>query len=234
MADTGNRKPSGSAPGRGPILSVVKTDPATFVDELTVKRALSALQRGPVRFRRDKVIACEGDAADFIFMVVDGVVRSSKMYRNGSRSIVAFYLPGDLFGWSDQEYSLSVEAASDAMVLFLRRDALMSVAARESRVANFLLDLATNELRKAHEHALLMNRSAKCRVATFLTDLSKKSGTGHVNLPMSHQDIADYLGITIETLSRTITEFERLGLLVRKSARTLTLRSELDFSHELV
>ena len=229
MADTGNQKPSGSAPARGPILSVVKTDPATFVDERTVKRALSALQRGPVRFRRDKVIACEGDAADFIFMVVDGVVRSSKMYRTGSRSIVAFYLPGDLFGWSDQEYSLSVEAASDAMVLFLKRDALMSVAARESRVANFLLDLATNELRRAHEHSLLMNRSAKCRVATFLTDLS-----AHVNLPMSHQDIADYLGITIETLSRTITEFERLGLLVRKSARTLMLRSELDFSHELV
>ena len=120
------------------------------------------------------------------------------------------------------------------MVLFLKRDALMSVAARESRVANFLLDLATNELRRAHEHALLMNRSAKCRVATFLTDLSKKSGTAHVNLPMSHQDIADYLGITIETLSRTITEFERLGLLVRKSARTLMLCSELDFSHELV
>ena len=93
MADASNQKPPGSAQARGPILSVVKTDPATFVDERTVKRALSALQRGPVRFRRDKVIACEGDAADFIFMVVDGVVRSSRMYRNGSRSIVAFYLP---------------------------------------------------------------------------------------------------------------------------------------------
>jgi CRP/FNR family transcriptional regulator, nitrogen fixation regulation protein len=200
-------------------------------DRQFLRHAVNALRRGPIRFRRNNVIACEGDAADYIFLVVDGVVRSCKTFQNGSRSVVAFYLPGDLFGWSDQNYSLSVEAATDATVLFLKRRALASVAARESRVARFLLDLATIELRHAQEHGLLMSRSAKARLATFLTGLSKRLGkTGSIDLPMSHQDIADHLGLTIETLSRAITEMECSGLIARASPRSLLVRDNYSLS----
>lgn len=233
MSDAVFARPPGIAPGRKTeAVRAVEDCSGAFADEQSVKRALSALQRGPIRFRRNNVIACEGDAADYIFLVVGGVVRSCKTFQNGTRSVVAFYLPGALFGWSDQNYSLSVEAATDAMVLFLKRKALASVAARENSVANFLLDLATIELRRAQEHALLMNRTAKCRVAAFLTDLSKKSGgTGLVSLPMSYQDIADHLGLTIETLSRAITGLERSGLVARVSHRTLMVRNNYSLSH---
>jgi len=85
----------------------------TFGEDLTLKRALLALQRGPARFYRDNVIACDGDVAEYMFFVVSGVVRSCKVFESGSRNVVAFYLPGDLLGWSDLKHSLSIEAATD-------------------------------------------------------------------------------------------------------------------------
>ena len=202
--------------------------PEAFGDKRTLKRALSALQRGPIRFHRDNVIACEGDAADYLFLVISGVVRHCKTFENGSRNIVAFYLPGDLFGWSNAKHVFSVEAAADAMVLFIKRAGLLSIASQEGRVASFLLATTTNDLRRSHEHSLLINKSATCRVGTFLADLWARSGKlKYLDLPVSHQDIADYLGLTIETLSRTITGMERSGVISRVSARRLVIRNEL-------
>jgi CRP/FNR family nitrogen fixation transcriptional regulator len=197
-----------------------------FFNEVALKRALSALQRGPIRFHRDNVIACDGDSADYLFLVVSGVVRTCKTFENGSRNIVAFYLPGELFGWPNLD--LSVEAATDAIVLFIKRKPLNALAARENRIANFLLELMTNELKRAQEHALLMGRNARCRVTRFLTELSSRSGKlASLDLPMSHKDIADHLGLTIETLSRVITGLERTGLVSRASPRRLIIKNKL-------
>ena len=200
--------------------------PEIFGNKDALKRALVALQRGPIRFRRDNVIACEGEAADYLFFVVSGVVRHCKTFESGVRNIVAFYLPGDLFGWNDD--ALSVEAAADAMVLFIKRAGLLSIALQESRVASFLLATTTNDLQRSFEHSLLMNKSATCRVGTFLADLWRRSGKlKYLDLPVSHRDIADYLGLTIETVSRTITAMERSGLISRVSARRLIMRNEM-------
>jgi CRP/FNR family nitrogen fixation transcriptional regulator len=92
--------------------------------EQTLKRALSALQRGPIKFGRNCVIACEGDTADYIFLVVSGVVRGCKTFQNGERAVVAFYLPGDLFGWDYETRPLSIEAASDAILMLIKRRGL--------------------------------------------------------------------------------------------------------------
>ncbi|MGB7940350.1 MAG: helix-turn-helix domain-containing protein, partial [Pseudolabrys sp.] len=189
-----------------------------------VQRTLVALRRGPIRHHRDQVIVCEGDPAHYIFLVIEGIVRSCRTFQNGTRNILGFYLPGEVFGWTDLKHALSVEAATDAMILYLKRSALLSIAARDSRIASFLLGATTNELRRTQEHALLIGRSAKCRLATFLLDLSSRLGkTKYLDLPMSHQDIADHLGLTIETVSRTITELERSQLVARLSPRTLIL-----------
>lgn len=193
-------------------------------DEKLVQNAIIALRRGPIRHRRDQVIVCEGDPAEYIFLVMDGVVRSCRTLQSGTRNILSFYLSGELFGWTDLKHSLSVEAATDAMILYLKRSALLSIAARDSRIASFLLTATTSELRRTQEHALLIGRSAKCRVATFLLDLARRLGqTKYLDLPMSHQDIADHLGLTIETVSRTITDLERSRLVARLSPRTLVL-----------
>lgn len=199
---------------------------ADLPSEQTLKSALSALQRGPIRFRRNHVIACEGDSADYVFLVVRGVVRSCKSFQNGERAVVAFYLPGDLFGWGDEIRPLSIEAASDAMVMLIKRRGLASLAENNARLAGFVGLVALSELQLAQEHATIIGMDAKNRFLVFLRAWVRRSGASNsIHLRMGYQDIADHLGMKIETLSRTITELERSGVLARASARgMLTLQ----------
>jgi len=196
-------------------------------DDVSLQRKLSALQRGPVRFYQNNVIALNEDVADYLMFVITGVVRSCKNCKSGHRSIVSFYLPGDFVGWVDAKLSLSIEASTDTELLFIKRKGLVSLASQNLRVANLLLTATTNELVRAQEHVLLMNKSAKCRAATFLSDLWVRLGKAqYLDVPMSHQDIADYLGLTIETLSRSITDLEHSGLISRvPSPRRLLLQN---------
>ena len=198
-----------------------------FDGNATLQRTLSALQRGPVRFYQDSVIALNEDVADYLMFVVRGVVRSCKVCKSGNRSIVSFYLPGDFVGWVDAKLSLSIEAATDTELLFIKRKGLVSLASQNVRLANVLLTATTNELARSQEHVLLMSKSAKCRAATFLSDLWVRLGKAqYLDVPMSHQDIADYLGLTIETLSRSISDLERSGLIARvPSPRRLLLQN---------
>jgi len=204
-----------------------------FGDDASLQRTLSALQRGPVSFYRDNVIALDEDIADYLLFVISGVVRTCKICKNGTRSVVSFYLPGDLFGWAEPKLSVSIEAATDAEVLFIKRSGLLSLASRDVRVANVLLAATTNELARAQEHILLMSKNARCRVASFLTDLWVRLGKAkYLDVPMSHQDVADYLGVTIETLSRNITIMERSGLISRVSPRRrLLLQNHFGLRH---
>jgi len=204
-------------------------------DRQLVNRALCALRRGPVRYHRNNVIVCEGDPTDYMFLVVSGTVRTCRTYETGTRSIIAFYLPGDLLGWTNAaKHSLSVEAATDAIILFLKRSVLLSVASQERGFANSLLAATTNELLRTQEHAMMISRSAQCRVAKFLTDLWMRLGkTTCLDIPMSHQDIADHLGLTIETVSRVITNLERAGLVRRVSPQKLILQNQLALRHML-
>jgi CRP/FNR family nitrogen fixation transcriptional regulator len=202
-------------------------------DRQLVNRALCALRRGPVRYHRNNVIVCEGDPTDYMFLVVSGTVRTCRTYETGTRSIIAFYLPGDLLGWTNAaKHSLSVEAATDAIILFLKRSVLLSVASQEKGFANTLLAATTNELLRAQEHALLMGKDATYRLAAFLTDLWARLGKpDYLDLPMSHRDIADHLGLTIETLSRAITRMERAGIVARGPNYGLFLRNRPALLH---
>ena len=202
---------------------------ADLPSKQALKNALSALRTGPIRFRRNQVIACEGDAADYVFFVVSGVVRSCRTFLNGDRAVVAFYLPGDLFGWDNETRPFSIEAASDVMVTLIRRQGLSALAEGNLSLAGYLRSVALYELQRTQEHAATINRSAKNRFLAFLRDWLRRSGaSSSIRLPIGYQDIADHLGIKIETLSRTITELERSGTLARTSARgMLTIRKSL-------
>ena len=193
-----------------------------------VKRAFSALKQVPIRFYRDNVIACEGDPAEYIFFVVRGVVRSCRNFKVGVRNIAAFYLPGDFLGWTGLKHPLSIEAATDAEVLFIKRSALLSLASQENRIAIYLLSATTKELERAQDHISLMSKDSKCRVATFITNLWTRLGRAeYLDIPMSHQDIADHLCLTIETVSRAISDLERSKMITRVSCKKLLIRNRL-------
>jgi CRP/FNR family transcriptional regulator, nitrogen fixation regulation protein len=196
-------------------------------NQQSVKSSILQLRRGPILHNRDKVIFCEGDPADYLILVVKGVVRTCKIYQNGERRIAAFYFPGETLGWNDESvHSVSAEAATDTMLLYIKRSALRSLAARDHRVTDFIFSAIQNELRRAQEHSFLMRMDAKCRVVSFLFDLWARTGQmQHLLVPMSYGDVADYLGLTGETLSRTITALAQSGQIARASKRTLVLGS---------
>ncbi len=227
----------GNPPKSGKIFGTAEASldlAAAIGNDEAVKRAFSAFKQVPIGFYRDNVIACEGDPAEHIFYVVRGVVRSCRTFKTGVRNIVAFYLPGDFLGWTGLKRSLSIEAAADAEVLFIKRSALLSLASQENRVAIFLLRATTNELERAEEHISLMSKSAKCRVATFFTDLWVRLGSAeYLDIPMSHQDIADHLGLTIETVSRAISDLESSKMITRVSCKKLFIRNNLSLGHML-
>jgi CRP/FNR family nitrogen fixation transcriptional regulator len=200
----------------------------------SLARTFFALRRGPIRYSRNQTIVIEGEASEYIFLVISGVIRSLRSFQNGTRTIVSFYLPTEFFGLTDHPtHLLTAEAAADANILFFERSALFSIAKRERRIADFLLTTTLTELQRTQEYSLLISRDAKGRVASFLIDLSKRIRMqACLDLPMSHQDIADHLGMTIETLSRTITQMENSGLIVRgRSHRDLRLNDRHALAH---
>jgi CRP-like cAMP-binding protein len=167
-----------------------------FGQDAPTQRALSALQRGPLRFYRDNVVA-DDNLADYLLFVVRGVVRSCQIDADGARIIVAFYLPGDLFGWTDLKNSVSIEAATDAEVLFIKRCGFLSLASDHSRLAGLLLNVTIKELARAQEHITLKSKTARCRTATFITDLWERLGKPkYLDVPMSGSSHTNTLGGT--------------------------------------
>lgn len=183
-------------------------------------------------FVRNAEIYGEGEQVEFLYKVISGTVRTYKVLADGRRQIGAFYLAGDLFGLeAGDDHSFSAEAVSDAKVLVIKRSAVLALAARNSDVAKQLWNLTTRELRRMQGHIMLLIKSAHERVAGFLLEMADRSpASDQFDLPMSRQDIADYLGLTIETVSRTLTSLENGATIALPSARRVVLRDRVALS----
>jgi CRP/FNR family transcriptional regulator, nitrogen fixation regulation protein len=177
-------------------------------------------------FGRNSEIYGEGEPADYLYKVVSGTVRTSKILADGRRQIGSFYLPGDVFGLEvSDDHAFSAEAITEAKVLVLRRSALIGLASRDGNVARQMWTLAGNELARVQDHILLLVKTAQERVVGFLLEMSDRTPDHDtVELPMSRQDIADYLGLTIETVSRTLTTLESDGSIALPTSRCVMLR----------
>ena len=178
-------------------------------------------------FARNTEIYGEDEPTEFLYKVVSGAVRTYKILSDGRRQIGSFYLPGDLFGLEAGDiHSFSAEAIGDSKVLLVKRSAVSALAARDSDVARLLWGVTSRELRLMQSHVLLLIKSAQERVAGFLLEMAERSSVAdEVELPMSRQDIADYLGLTIETVSRTLTLLENAATIALPSARKILLRN---------
>ncbi|MFD6316448.1 helix-turn-helix domain-containing protein [Methylorubrum thiocyanatum] len=180
----------------------------------------------PYAYAREEEVYGEGEEAGFVYRVVDGAVRSHKMLNDGRRQITGFHLAGDLFGFEQGEtHWHTAEALSDTRVLIFPRRPIERAATRSAEVACQLWSMATASLRDAQDLALLLGRrSAQGRLAAFLIEVDRRfGGTGTFALPMTRRDIADYLGLTIETVSRTFSQLEEDGALRRTASRRITL-----------
>jgi len=178
-------------------------------------------------FGRNAEIYGENERADYLYKVISGSVRTYKVLNDGRRQIGAFYLPGDLFGLEiGNEHSFSAEAITDCKILVIKRSALVALAAHDGGVAHKLWTMTAGELQRAQSHIMLLIKTAQERVAGFLLEMSARASAGNeVELPMSRQDIADYLGLTIETVSRTLTQLENAAAIAVPSSRRIVLRN---------
>ena len=183
-------------------------------------------------YPRNTEIFGENEPADYVYKVVRGAVRTYKILSDGRRQVAGFYLPGDIFGLQfAEEHVFSAEAISDAKVLVVKRSALTASAGRDASISKELLDLTSRELRQTQDRILLLVKSAQERVASFLLEMAERACANNiVELPMSRQDIADYLGLTIETVSRTLTSLETAATIDVPTSRRIVLRNRTALS----
>jgi len=179
----------------------------------------------PMLYARNAEIYGENEPTEYLYKVVSGTVRTSKILNDGRRQIGEFYLPGDLFGYEvGGQHAFSAEAITDAKVIVVKRTAVEALAARDNDVACQLWAMTGRELQRMQEHIVLLIKTAQERVAGFLLEMAARiKSTSEVELPMSRQDIADYLGLTIETVSRTLTALEGQAAIALPSARRVQL-----------
>jgi CRP/FNR family nitrogen fixation transcriptional regulator len=191
--------------------------------------ALVALERIGTRlsFSRNDEIYAEGDSSDWWYKVVSGTARVCKLLADGRRHIAEFCFSGDCFGIDGpNERPYSAEAVDDVIVMRYRRNATEQLIDQNPALARLLRDTMLRDLTNAHGHMLLLGRmTASERVAAFLLEMFERRDRMKIlDLPMSRNDIADYLGLTIETVCRVLSIFKRDGAIAIPNPHRIELR----------
>jgi CRP/FNR family transcriptional regulator, nitrogen fixation regulation protein len=184
-------------------------------------------------FARNAEIYGEAEPADYLYKVVKGTVRTCKVMSDGRRQIGGFYMAGDIFGLEGGEaHAFSAEAIGEATVLVIKRKPLMALAERDGTVARQLWASTAAELNRAQGRLLLLVKSAQERLAGFLLEMARRNpGQEAIELPMTRQDIAEYLGLTIETVSRTLSSMQDTALIELASTRRIVLNDRAALEH---
>jgi len=181
-------------------------------------------------YSRNNTIFSEGDDAEYSYRVMTGAVRLSKMMPDGRRQIAEFALPGDFFGlnWLE-DHALTAEALTDVTLICYGRGRLERLGDENREVRAELFSTLRHDLWAAQNHLVILGRqSANERVASFLIQLmgrSKQADKRSIDIPMTRQDIADYLGLTIETVCRTLTKLKQSGLIDIPSRHEIVVRN---------
>jgi CRP/FNR family transcriptional regulator, nitrogen fixation regulation protein len=211
-----------------PIGRKVAPLPCATTDRFGVLTGHAGLIATEFTYRKDEEIYGEDEPAEYVYQVIRGAVRTYKLLSDGRRQIGAFLLPGDVFGLeSGASHRLAAEAILDTTLRLVKRRSLETSAQSDVRVARDLWSITSGELQHAENHMLLLGRkTAMERVATFLLEMDRRiAKTGMIALPMCRRDIGDYLGLTLETVSRALSQLSDQGVLVFSSARQIVLRN---------
>jgi len=198
----------------------ITADPASRPNTLTALGMESGsnpiVSLSEFNYRKGTEIFGEREPAEYVYQVKAGAVRSYKLLSDGRRQIGAFHLAGDIFGLENgSEHRFTAEAIVDTTVRLIKRRSLELVAENDAVVSRNLLSMTTSNLQHAENHMLLLGRKTSLeRVAAFLIEMDKRStAAGVLALPMCRRDIADYLGLTLETVSRALSRLHDLGVL---------------------
>lgn len=218
--------------GVSDLLVRITTDrrprPSTLVDFGLASSSSPTVWSSEITYRRGTEICGEKEPAEYVYRVKEGAVRSYKLLSDGRRQIGAFHLTGDIFGSTSEIcHRFTAEAVTDATLWLVRRQSLEERSRTDGSLARELLSMTTRNLQHAEDHMLLLGRKdALEKVATFLIEMDERlAAAGVMTLPMSRHDIADYLGLTLETVSRALSRLRRSGVLsfAGNSQREITI-----------
>jgi CRP/FNR family transcriptional regulator, nitrogen fixation regulation protein len=205
--------------------SISQPAPPTLLRHISLPRTSPDTTLGSTRtVAKDGEIFAEGDRAAYIYKVVSGAVRTFRLLSDGRRQIAVFHLPGDIFGMeTGEEHRFTAEALADTTFIVYRRCNLVTLDGGE--FSRQVVMAMMRSLEQAQNHMLLLGRkNAVEKIATFLLVMSERTSTGNqVDLPMSRLDMADHLGLTIETVSRSLTHLEREGIIDLPTSRSIAL-----------
>jgi CRP-like cAMP-binding protein len=169
-----------------------------------------------ISLSRDRELHAQGDRAEFCYRIVSGCVRTVKLLEDGRRQVGGFLLAGDCLGFDALDtHDFAAQAVSDVVLRRYRRREVEALMDRHASLARGLREMAARELRAAYDRILLLGRkTASERIATFLLEMAARQPGGRlggckVALPMSRSDIADHLGLTVETVCRMMTHLRR-------------------------
>ena len=224
---------------------------SSTVDSLfsTERRPTPSLQtlfdRQPIEtFEAGEAIFWEGDAATHVFEVSTGVLRVCRLLSDGRRAITGFLYPGDLVGVSLKDrYLYTAEAVTETKVRRFARGLFQEKINECPALRPQLFARLCDEMAAAQDQLVLLGRkSAEERVSSFLLAIARRLSSDRrttpvVEIPMTRLDMADYLGLTIETVSRTMTSLAARGVIaangrhavvVRKLAKLVALAGETE------
>jgi CRP/FNR family transcriptional regulator, anaerobic regulatory protein len=181
----------------------------------------------------------EGDRAEYIYKVTSGALRAVRLLPDGRRYIANFLMPGDFVGLTEGEsYGHSIEAISDAGLLRYARSSFESLLDRDPRAGRRFFGVMCKELTAVQDRLLLLGRkTATERLASFLLAMADRkaranggNGQGRVELPMNRSDMADYLGLRIETICRLLTDLKSRRIIDLPDIHSVVLlrRDELE------
>lgn len=219
---------SAQTPARAPVHAI-------RVPAAVALRGMPSAGAGLVQvLDKGEELFAEGDKADWFYKVVSGAIRTSTLLSDGRRQIGAFHLAGEIFGLEGGAVRrFTAEALNVATVVAFRRSRLEPSAYGDATLHGEVLASTLRSLDRARDHMLLLGRkTALERVAAFLLDMADRIAADdgrcempRFELPMTRSDIADYLGLTIETVSRTLSHFVRDGMIRMPAAsRCIELR----------
>lgn len=204
----------------------------TILSDETTRKPLKTLSgttsRSPEAYlKAGSYLYFEGDSVDWLYQVKTGVLRLTRMLEDGRRQVIAFGYPGDIVGFpSDGLHHTDCEILVDSHLQPYRRSMLES-GDGDPDLHRELLQAALREISAMQDHFMMLGRkSAVEKVASFLCVLTDRVGQeveGHVQvtLPMGRGDIADFLGLTTETVSRTLTQLRKTGVIAIDNIHTI-------------
>ncbi len=198
-----------------------------FTDTRPTSALTDAFERHGVgiSYSRNEEIYAQDDTVERLYRVIRGVVRTSRLTADGRRQVGDFYYAGDLFGLEPgPDHRFGAEALEDCEILVVRRS-VVRAAAGDAELDRAILEAQRLEMERLQDHVVMLGRrTARERVGSFLMSIAQRGGDEQTDLAMGRQDMADYLGLTIETVSRMLTQLQGEAIVEFPSSRRFQVR----------